>query len=112
VPHEGTSAPRRVRYLKVLGRVTFRVTSRWQNPKTDASDGDWTKATANAKSLSRRELHATGPFQLGFRADVLKTPTLSASSPPSRPASPQIPNDFGSLRLEKDGGEDGGRHFE
>jgi hypothetical protein len=63
-----------------FSRVTFRVTSHRQNPKTEANGRKATKESEDAKSLELREFHQESLYSLGFREEGCKAPTLSATS--------------------------------
>ena len=58
--------------------MTFRVTSRWQNPKAGANIRKPANESESAKGLAIRELRGNQAIPLGFLDTALKTPTLSA----------------------------------
>ncbi len=58
-------------------RVSFRVSLRWQNPKTDANRQKPTKELENAKWLVPRGLRENRPSLLVFRETDLRNPSLS-----------------------------------
>lgn len=70
---------RRGRLERPPRRVSFRVTSRWQNRQTHANGRERRQKLEDAKSLKWRALRRNRPSSLGFHASRSKNPTLSAS---------------------------------